>query len=236
MVHRKHWVNFTEFPLNLNCTVWIVEPGDIQETLKLSISTGEPQNLRHINTHPSTHSTQESLPTNGEKCMEMTSWGSKDFREGANEHFHSNATFLRSYKSGNIFPLSPSAWLLVCWPWAVPYWGISMPYLLNNSRMTADCGCHELREAIRTALLCQSATCSVVQITNNASSGLSCLKRENLHLDFGVFKPTWVLGPLVPENGLKLCLQPGGRHCLRVGTLCLPSVVGNWPRRPESVV
>lgn len=135
-----------------------------------------------------------------------------------------------SYKSGNIFPLRPSAWLPVRWPWAVPYWGISMPCLLNNSQMTADCGCHELREAIRTALLCLSAPCSVVQITNNASSGLSCLKCENLHLDFGVFKPAWVLGPLVPENGLKLCLQPEGRHCLRVGTLCLPSVVGNWPR------
>lgn len=132
-----------------------------------------------------------------------------------------NETFLRSYKSGNIFPLRPSAWLPVRWPWAVPYWGISMPCLLNNSQMTADCGCHELREAIRTALLRLSAPCSVVQITNNASSGLSCLKRENLHLDFGVFKPAWVLGPLVPENGLKLCLQPEGRHCLRVGTLCL---------------
>lgn len=46
----------------------------------------------------------------------------------------------------------------------------------------------------------------------------------------------WVLGPLVPENGSKLCLQPEERHCLRTGTLCLPSAVGNWPRRVKSAV
>lgn len=91
----------------------MVEPGDSQDCcpLKLSVSIAELQNLKHKHTPIYVSDTQEPLPTNGEKCMGMTSWGSKDFREGANEHFHLQATkhSFTPIKRGDVFPLRLSA-------------------------------------------------------------------------------------------------------------------------------
>lgn len=230
---QEQWVNFTELPLNSNCTVWIVEPGHSQETLKLLVSTGEPQNFRHKRTPIHVQHTGTSPNKWGEMHGDDF-LGFQGLQGGSKWAFPlaSNETFLCSYKSGNIVPLRPSTGLLMLWPWAVP-WGISMLCLLNNSQMTLTVNVTSFVKPSGPCLLGKSQSVQPLSCPAwNARIYTFTLVSSSLWV-FRARLGSWPLGPrewfeaLSPAWGAPLP-QSGDF----VSSLCRQ----NWPRRVKSAV